>query len=171
MGNERRALNGAMRRVRGFSLLELVVIISIIGILAAYIAVRWKPVSTFTLGQQADVFTQKVRHVQSLASGWGLALRLVPAGTRYSVVCVSGTGVAPCVNPGDTVMDPATNAPFIVNLNDGVTISGFATEFDVAGRPVNGATLLTADRVFTLSVDGKTRVITVKPVTGFAVIS
>lgn len=160
-----------MKRSQGFTLLELVVIITLVGIMASYAAVKWQPVATFTINQQAELLAQNIRHVQSLAMYWGVSLRLVPAGTQYSVVCVNGTGSAPCVNAGDTVKNPTNNSPFIVQLGDGLSISGFATEFDSGGRPVNGVALLTADRLFTLSVSGLSRTLVVKPVTGFVVSS
>ncbi len=152
-------------------MVELVVGILLIGVLAAAFVTRFQPISTFAINQQTELLAQNIRHIQALASAWGVALRIVPNGGSYSVVCVDGTGSAPCANPGDTVTNPTDNAPFIVTLGDGVTISGFATEFDKAGRPVNGAALLTADRVFTLSADSLSRTVTVKPVTGFVVTS
>lgn len=154
---------------RGVSMIEIVLVVMLIGILSGGILVKWQPTGAFTIRYQAEQFAQNIRHIQSLAMTWGLPLRLVISAGGYRVECVNSTGTDPCVNAGDVVTDPSENAPFSIVLEDGVTLSGFSTEFDEAGRPVSGAALLSADRVFTMTHSVSTETLTLKPVTGFVV--
>lgn len=161
-------------RETGFTLLELVVVILVLGIVAVFAAVRWQAVDAYASTTHADQLARDIRHVQTLAISWGLPLRISvnAAGTAYSVLCVTGTGALPCAAAGDTVTDPVTGQPYTVSLLDtGVTVAPVSsnTDFDHLGRPVTAGVLVAANpaRTFTLSGGGNTATVVVAPITGF----
>lgn len=155
----------------GFTLLELVTVIAITGVLAVSVSVKWQSSAAYTLGAQADRLASRLRHVQTLASSWQQALRVTPNASGYTVTCITGTGNAPCVSPGDTVRDPATGTLLTVTLDDGATLSASTLDFDAWGRPSSGGTLVSTTRNFALAGGGKTFTVSVTPVTGYVSIS
>lgn len=153
---------------RGFTFLELVMVIILVSVLAVYASFRMQSPAEGTGAYQADLLARNIRHLQTLSISWGQALRLSTTATTYSVSCVTA-GAAPCnVAP---VIDPSTNQPFSVSLQNGVSLAGTATDFDSLGRPTSGATLLSAARTFTLTGDPTTWTVSVSPVTGLVSIS
>lgn len=146
---------------RGFSLIELLLVLVILGTLSAYALPRWEPADT-TLAAQAERLARDLRHAQALAMSQGRSLRFElqpPSG--YRVTDSSGT----------TVTDPADQQPFLATLDNGVTLGGSDTEFDSLGRPVNGGALLATDRSFTLTGNAASTTVTLSAVTGFVAIT
>ena len=166
-------MSTSIQHQAGFTLLELVAVILVLGVLAVFAAVRWQAIDTYTSTTQADQLARDIRHAQTLAISWGLPLRVSvnAGGTAYSVVCVNGTTVAPCVAAGNIVVDPVTSQPYTVTLPAGVTLAPVAsnTDFDNFGRPVAAGVLMSANpaRTFTLSGGGNTATVVVAPITGF----
>jgi hypothetical protein len=68
------------------------------------------------------------------------------------------------------VIDPVTNQPFSIALENGIGLSGANVDFDSLGRPVSGAAIITSTpaRTFTLSADGVSQSVLLEPLTGFA---
>lgn len=161
------------KRQRGFTLLELVAVILVLGILATFAAVRWRAIDSYTATTQADQLARDIRHVQTLAISWGLPLRVSvnAGGTAYSVVCVNGVGVAPCVAAGNIITDPVTSQAYTVTLPAGITLAPVSsnTDCDNFGRPVAAGALVSANpaRTFTVSGGGNTATVVIAPITGF----
>lgn len=159
-------------RARGFTILELVVVIAVTGVIATVVSVNWQSNAAYTVGTQAERLASRLRHVQSLASNWQLRLRVTPNANGYVVTCVEFTGSAPCVASGDTVHDPASGQLLSVTLDDGVTLSASALDFDAWGRPTSTAgTLITTAGNFALAGGGKNFTVSVAPVTGHVSVS
>jgi len=154
-------------RQTGFTILELVVVLVLVSILSAYAGLHWTSSADATVGYQADRLSRDLRHVQALAMNWGQALRIAVSPGSYSVVCVYGTGVGPCVNAGDVVRDPATGKPYTVLLDYGVAISGSDITFDTMGRPVSGGVLQSTNQILTLSGGSRSWSVTTQAVSGF----
>lgn len=154
----------------GFTLIELVMVMVIIGIVGAYALVRWQS-GTATSRYQAERLAEDIRYIQSLAMGWGVSLKLDITGNSYQVSCVTDLDAAPCVDAGDVVTDPMNRESFSYTLEDGVTLTGTDTDFDNLGRPSDGGTLLNVSRSFVLSGGGSNWTVAVAPVTGFASVS
>lgn len=155
-------------RAKGFTLIELVMVMVMLGVLAAVAASRWSATDA-TVGYQADLLARNIRHMQILAMSWGQSLRLSVASPTYSVSCASGSVVAPC-NGASAIIDPATGKAFTETLSNGVTLAGAATDIDSLGRPASGG-LLTVNRVYTLTAGAQTWSVTVSPITGFVAVS
>lgn len=151
-------------RTRGFTLVELVMVIVVVAILGVVMLTRYHDPAETGVSIEADRLGRDIRHVQILAMTWGQTLRLTAAGTGYSVSCVTA-GSAPCnVAP---VVDPATAAAFARTLETGITVAGAALDIDALGRPVSGGALLNADTVYTLTGGSQNSTVTVARLTGF----
>ena len=166
--------------VRGFTLFEILVVLVLASLLAAFVAVSTSSVAQSSVIDQADKLRRDVSHLQVLAMGWGVALRLTASSTGYSVTCQSATAGTPCAALGDTPIDPATGQAFSVTLTNGVLLSpaGTSLDFDSLGRPISGTTLISNNPVnlglgassptFSLTGGGNTAYVTIRPITGFA---
>lgn len=153
---------------RGFTLIELIVVLTLIGILGAYVSVTWKSQGTYTASQQADRLAAHIRHTQALATAWDLSLRLDITASGYQILCVGTRTNTPCINANDIVRDPATGKLLSVTMDAAVSISGIDTDFDSLGRPraVAGALLSTA-RNFTVAFGTQSYAVALSPITGF----
>lgn len=148
-------------RADGFSLIELVMVLVVVGILAAYAIPSVTAPSSFTLHQQADALVRDLRHTQQLATAYRKRLRLVANGSdTYTVACATDT-TAPCnAAVGGPMTDPATGQPYSVTTQNGVTVSAGTAEFTSFGQPAAAAT-------FSLSGGGDTATVTVSATGGF----
>lgn len=161
-------------RLGGFTLVELVVTMILIGILSAVVINRISAKGQHSVTVQADLLRRNLSHLQLLTISQGLRLKLAIVSGAYTVTSCSPSGCTTAVT------DPATGAPFSVNVttNDdgsasGVTFTGGIGSyyFDSLGRPVAAATggsLASSSSVFTLSGSGNCVKVTVLPITGFA---
>lgn len=162
---------------RGFTLVEMIAVMLIVGVLAAAVVVRIGATNDRAAINQADQFRRNLSHIQMLALGWGVTLRLATAadGKSYFVTCrsyVSGTPCPTATSVGTIPIDPVTGEDFSVTLTDGVLISpaGNSIDFDSLGRPVSAGSLIATNpaRSYTLSGGGTNATILLRPITGFA---
>lgn len=163
----------ASSRQRGFTLVEMIVVMLVLSVLAVTVGMRWNASSTI-LPYQAELMARNLRHAQLLAMTWGQNLQVVVVTpTNYMVRCVVASVTAPC-NGAGPVMDPANNGgTFNVTLSNNATITGPAfMAFDRLGRPVNPATsaLLTVVNNYVLSDGTVTWSARINPITGFVTV-
>ncbi len=142
----------------GFSLLELLAVLVLLGLLASHAGLRFG-FGGATLPAQADQLAADLRHAQGLAMQLARRLRLETTGGGYRVVDVAAS--AP-------ITDPATQQPFTVALENGVTLAGGPVTFDSLGRPVDAGGLAATAVDFVLAADGRSRTVRVRPVSGLA---
>ncbi len=151
----------------GFTLLEFVIIILMIGILSATVSLKLSAPGQHSVTTQADVFRRDLSHIQLLAISTDQRLRLSVNTGGYTVATCT-TSACSATNP---LNDPATGQNFSVTLTDGVTFSSASTlDFDSLGRPQTGGSLIATNpaRSFTLGSSGRSVTVTVLPITGFA---
>jgi prepilin-type N-terminal cleavage/methylation domain-containing protein len=159
------------RRIRGFTLIELVMVIVVVSILGVVVLTRYHEPAETAVSIEADRLGRDIRHVQLLAMTWGQTLRLTMAGTSYGVTCASGSATPPC-NGALPVNDPAItdqsgNPAFTRTLQSGITVAGAALDLDALGRPVSGGVLINGDTTYTLTGGSETSTVTAARLTGF----
>lgn len=154
-----------MPKRSGFTIIELVVVLTLIGVLAAMIIPRWA--TSPALDSQLQLLLSDIRYTQALALSHGQRFRInfiLPS--TYSITTIGGT----------IVNNPSTGSA-AVTLTSGVTITGLANlpnnliAFDEQGIPYTNSaatTALAADATITLSANGVTRSIVITPTTGLA---
>lgn len=145
---------------RGFTLIELVMAIVIIGVLAAMATSRLS-ISGSSVHAQAAQLARDIRHVQMLAMTGGATLTLQSLGNSYR--CIDSSAAV--------ITDPATQQPFTLSLANGVGASAGSISFDSLGRPVSGGTLLATATTFTVSGGGQSATLSVSPVSGYVAVA
>ncbi len=121
-----------MRRERGFSLIELIVVIAVLAIVAGVAVPRFMNQQGIRSEAAARQLAADLRFSQRLAATFGTPCGVVvgEGGTSYTVF--QGAGFAPAE-------DPLTREPFVVNLSEKYsTVAapvGAAVTFDTRGRP------------------------------------
>ncbi len=143
---------------QGFSLIELVVVIVIMGIAAAYVGVKWS--SSGSLHAQAEQLARDIRHTQAIAMSQNMRLQLAVSGATYAVT-----------NSGSPIADPSGSGNFNETLRDGVSASGGPIVFDSWGRPLNGSNLASSSISFTVTSGSNSSTVTVQPITGYVSVS
>ena len=167
------SVHAAIRR-RGFTLVEMIVVMLVLSILAVTVGMRWNAPTTI-LPYQAELMARNLRHAQLLAMNWGQTLQVsLLSPTNYIVRCATASATPPCNGTGP-IMDPASSSgTFNVTLSNNATVTGPATPlaFDHLGRPVNPVTsvLYTVANTYTLSVGSVTWSARVNPITGFVTV-
>ena len=146
-------------RAAGFTLVELVVTILLLGIIAAVAMPRFFQARTFDSRGFYDKATATVRYAQKTAVAW----------RRAVYVCVTATEVAAGTASGCATLTLLTNPVNGKSLKEtapaGVTLNAVEFTFDGLGRPSAGATI-----TFTSTIAGDpARQIVVAAETGYVV--
>jgi MSHA pilin protein MshC len=156
---------------KGFTLIELVITIIVVGILSAVVVPSMIAVTQHDATTAADELRRNISHVQLIAISQSQRLRLSvnAAGTNYTVLSCNNTA---CTST-TAVTDPATGAVFSVDLTNGVTFTFGANstlDFDSLGRPQSNGSLIATipARTYTISGSGHSVSVSVMPITGFA---
>ena len=149
----------------GFSLVELVTIMVVIGILAAFAFQRFVDRSGFESRGVYDQAQGIVRYAQKIA----IAQRQSPPKPAIFVVIAAGS-INICYTDaacsGGPVIDPTTGAALALNAPAGVTLDPPTSfSFDGSGAPSIGAQL--AINVNSTGVGDINRTFFVEPVTGY----
>lgn len=139
----------------GFTLIELVIVIAVLGIMSAYFLANDASNAELSLPSQAQTMASNIRYTQTLAHATGNRMRLsitTGANGTYTRSCVTGT------------CDSVTVA-LEKNVVLGV-VSGYPStiDFDTLGQPSAEARFtLTSGSAKTVKVEAITGFVTVKP--------
>src|SRR5215831_19405381 len=113
---------------KGFTLLELIVLIGCLGIMSAYAVMKGVSPAEMSVPSQAQALASDIRRAQTLAFTSGKRMRLTTtagANGTYSVLsCVTVNGVAycSCATVSGTTYCPTT--VFSAALQKGVVLAG-----------------------------------------------
>ena len=151
---------GIMGR-RGFTLIELVMVIVLLGILAAFIAPSMGNLTATKSGSFAGKLRADIRYAQDLAMARNQRVRVTFAANNYSIT-IAGVPIA----------DPGTGKTYPLTLGVGDyagislanTFNGSYVEFDSLGAPYDSGGALAANGSVTVAPAGK--IITVTARTG-----
>ncbi|OGT41970.1 MAG: hypothetical protein A3F42_07265 [Gammaproteobacteria bacterium RIFCSPHIGHO2_12_FULL_37_34] len=155
------------RSTNGFTLIELIIAIAIIGILAVTMLPKWTA-SSLTLEFQARRMLDDIRYAQALS---------MVSGQRYRWVATSSTTYQITNEAGSAILFPSGSNQ--IALTDGANFSSNLPNnllaFDSQGTPyVNTAypgTTLTGTAIISLIASGVTRSIQISPQTGYGILS
>lgn len=155
------------RALYGFTLLELIVTLLIIGILTVAVVPRFFSLQTFTARSFYDQTLATARYAQKVAVAQRTSVQ-VRVESAVGLVCLKygdADASVPCSSAQQDVFNPADSKPFrqavprdvSVQLNAG---SGLAFSFNGLGQP-------SAPTNLHIEGDGITRTIRVEPETGY----
>ena len=130
------------RENRGFTAIEAIAVVVIIGILAFAVAYRLGPAQNTGSTVAADELISDIQYVQAKAMG---------AGSRQSISFTVGSGIYSVAGEQKTLPDGITVT--------GTTLPGNTLTFNTAGEPTFGS----SDRTITISGP---RVLTIYAITG-----
>jgi MSHA pilin protein MshC len=142
---------------KGFTLIELVMVIVLLGILAAFIAPNLGNITSTKAGAFSDKLRADIRYAQDLAMTRNVQVRVTFAANSYSITIA-----------GNPIADPATgkNYPVTLGAGDYVGISlantfgGSYVEFDSLGAPYDSGGALAINRSVTVAPVGQTIIVT-----------
>ncbi|MAG30583.1 MAG: hypothetical protein CL908_06770 [Deltaproteobacteria bacterium] len=126
-------------RLSGFTVVELVVLIAVVGILASVAAPRFLSMNEFASPQASRQALSDLRFAQRLASGSGCPVQVDFEADGYTLTQRTGCRTGAFTLP---LVDPVTNvAPFSITLPSGVVATSDVDPlvFDALGRATTTA--------------------------------
>ncbi len=115
-------MNIHLSRHAGFTLVELVVIMLVLGILSAYVAPKFFNLDDYRSRAAYDEMAGALRYAQKLAVGTGCEVQVTVAGNSYALQQHS----TDCTTGGFTTI---SNHPVTSNSLEGVTLSATTANF------------------------------------------
>lgn len=155
-----------MRKLYGFTIIELVIVILAVSILAAYAVYNW-PSTVINIDAQAKQFADDIRLTQSLSMAQTTRYRIVKtSATTYQIL--DGAGSAITLPSGDTTETLSSDLSFgtWTNLtNNLIAFDGKGTPYLDATTP---GTALSAGTTYSITIigSGNMKTITITPITG-----
>ena len=134
---------------RGFTLVELVVVILILGILAINVGSRFFTGSAFSDRKVADELIEAIRYAQHLAMsrGGSESFQLVTTSTSYSVQDSGGTAVS----------NPNRSSEYTVTIPSDTSLTAKTISFNGLGQPTpDEDTIISVGSSFTITIEQET---------------
>ena len=127
-------------KASGFTLVELIVVILLVGILSVAAIPRFFSDDGFKARGVADEITTSIRHAQRLSMTRGVQHRIDVAPTYYYVCKSNGNN---CAINGTDVRHPNGQDNYLIGANKGLPAnlitSTIHVEFNTLGQPVDAA--------------------------------
>lgn len=144
---------------KGFTLIELTVIITLIGILAAYTTAKSPGASSYNLYSVTKNLTADIKLAKTLSMSLNQNYKIVFLSTN--TYQIQNSMNVPFYNPA------AKNT--ITTVNQDITITPLTTiVFNTLGQPLNNSEVpLTAAVIISLTDGTTTKTITIEPQTGY----
>lgn len=149
----------------GFTLVEIIIVILILGIMSAFVAVKFSTISSANLNSSVDVVKSQIRFAQSRAMNtnkiWGIN---ISSTTQYSLFQNGSTA--------DIVTLPGQETS-TVTLPAGVAFASASVgiiSFDTWGKPYTdaaGTAAQSGSRTISLTLGSDTKSISITQNTGF----
>jgi MSHA pilin protein MshC len=149
-----------MHKQYGFTLVELVITIVIVGILAAVVGPRFFSAQSFQERGYFDEVAAALRYAQKLSIATQCPVQVNINAGGYSLFFPNDTdGIpatcnnSPAVYGGNPVRALAGQGNFAKAAPSGVNISNFVVAFDSLGRPTNSGDITIGGRTLTIEAD------------------
>lgn len=153
---------------RGFTLVELIVILIIVGIIAVVAIPRLRGVAAFNTQGYTDRVMESLRYAQkqAIAKRRNVCVAFTASSVSFTYASVGGSGAACDTN----LSGPAGQNPY-VEVPENKSVVTFSPvpaglTFDALGRPLAAGVPLAAVQVITISGEGN-RTFSVEPDTGY----
>lgn len=147
---------------RGFTLIEVIAVLVIIGVVAAVVISRMMSPSSFGVVSEADILKGHLRYAQyramSYTERWGISF---PTNNSYNLLSPTAT-TSKLPNEDSTTH----TLPSGITVSSGAE-SGGTVYFNEWGNPVNGLGALLPDTTITLTYGSTTRTFKITQNTGF----
>ena len=125
----------SIRRLAGFTLVELVMTMVIVGIIGAFVAPRFFDVNVFQSRGFADQVQASVRYAQKIAIAQHRFVCVTIAGNSLALT----TGVtAACGTP---LASTTGDGNYVINAPGGITVSDASFNFNALGSSSAGVTI------------------------------
>lgn len=131
---------------RGFTLIELVVVILIMGIIGFVAGPRFVKTSVFAERRAADEVLSALHFTQQMAMARGGGIQFRLSANNYTVEETNGT----------PLQSPDRSGPYSKTLPNGVTASPVTLAFDGLGRPVPNANAILSIGSLSITVEADT---------------
>lgn len=157
---------GQNTRTAGFTLIELITVIVILGVLAAFAAPRIMDTGDYYARGFHDETLAYLRYAQKTAIAQRRTVCVVFAASSLTLTVASAAGTINCSTSG-TLLGPKNENPVTLTARSGVSFASPPTNFnfDGLGQPISSTGVAMASQTF--NVTGLAASITVESATGY----